>query len=82
MTDDRRHLLETAEIFLQWMKQRDDTFAGIELVLLELSRTNPRRSEQIARLKLWIELLRKEGRTAEFLSRFVAMLEGRDESKL
>lgn len=82
MTDDRRHLLETAELFLQWMKQRDDTFTGIELVLLELSRSNPRRSEQVARLKLWIELLRKEGRPAEFLSRFVALLEGRDGSKL
>lgn len=76
MTDDeRRHLLETMEIFLQWMHQREDTFAGMELVLLELSRTNPRRSEQIARLKLWIELLRKEGKRADFLSRFVAALE-------
>ncbi len=76
MTDDeRRHLLETMEIFLQWMHRREDTFAGMELVLLELSRTNPRVREQTARLKLWIELLRKEGKPADFLSRFVATLE-------
>jgi hypothetical protein len=76
MTDDeRRHLLDTSELFLQWMKQRDETFEALELVLLELSRTNPRLPEQIARLKLWRTLLERSGRPSEYLGRLIASLE-------
>jgi len=80
MTHDERQLLEdTARRLIRLMEEEKDAIAGVEAALLEIYRahfrTDDRKHETIARLKLSLKVLEKEGQGAKFLTRLIRKLE-------
>jgi len=80
MTDEERQLLEdTATSLVQLIDMQKDLNAGFRAVLLEIYRaqfsTGDRKSETLARLKLSLSIMQREGHGADFMTDFIRQLE-------
>jgi hypothetical protein len=80
MTDEERQLLEnTAHSLSQLIEMQKDLNAGFQAALLEVYRaqfsTSDHKAETMARLKLSLALMQREGDGAKFMAGFIQQLE-------
>jgi hypothetical protein len=80
MTDQERQLLEnTASSLLQLVEMQKDLNAGFRAALLEIYRaqfsTGDHKTETLARLRLSLAIMEREGQGTKFMTDFIKQLE-------
>jgi hypothetical protein len=80
MTDEERQLLEdTANSLLQLIEMQKDLNLGFQAALLEAYRaqfsTGDHKAETLARLKLSLAIMEREGQGTKFMTDFIRQLE-------
>lgn len=80
MTEDERQLLKnTAESLIRHLKQWDDTMEGMSAAIQELYRCDMTSREKklatLARLRIKLELMGRQGKGAKYLAGLIADLE-------